>query len=98
MTDRLFTSRELNFEEGQTVIIHIFYPFEIAKGDWGCRWTMVWPGKSPITREAAGIDALDALLRSLDMLMLSIKYREECAGVKLKWGTQADLGFGRLSK
>jgi uncharacterized protein DUF6968 len=79
--------------EGGTVevSIRIFAP-EPAEVDWSCRFEIDWPDEK-LTRNAVGIDAVQALLLALQMIGAQIYASDHHESGRLIWH-EPGRGYG----
>lgn len=90
--EKLLEKRVYNLSSGEEVVVGLFYP-QRGAGDWFCRHFIQWGGDAEVIKQAPGIDALDALLRSVEMVRVQLEAKAEWKGLSLSWEGNPDLGL-----
>lgn len=90
--ERPLVVRNYKTSSGEDVEVVIAYP-ENGPDDWYCYHSIRW-GSSPVSiKKAPGIDALDALFRSIKMVELQLSAKSEKMSEIITWDGNPDIGL-----
>lgn len=90
--EKPFVIRTYNTSSGDEVEVVIAYPEKYPE-DWCCYHSIKW-GRNPISiKKAPGIDALDALFRSIKMVELKLIAKSELLNQTITWDGNSDIGL-----
>lgn len=84
--------RVYHTSSGEIIEIIISYP-ENGSLDWFCYHSIKWGDWPASKKRAFGIDALDALLRSIKMIEVQLTAKAEMIGVTISWDGNPDIGL-----
>ena len=77
----------------ETIIVSVYYPKVDVDDDWICGNSVKWGEEIESIKHIPGIDALDALLRSVGMVRVRLRARAERNQLSLSWDGNPDLGL-----
>lgn len=87
-------------EEPRTVVVRLGAPQEYpGKEGWYCPWQILGVGTEDV-KEAAGVDAFQALQLVMEMIGVTLYSQVELGGVEMSWlnSSTRDLGFPDLPR